>query len=267
MCFSHLSPSLAFRTLIPLFDDDTGLLILSGMVRMRLCYVFCRVKTLWKVWRSYIKNQRSISLVYSRSMHHVSPDVLCHRETQSLTALKCLPLSRSSHKVKLGLLLSVRFYSCAFWYLSSPFYFFLRFQWATVWRTPQHEELPWCPSWLWMSCPVKWSVYFSWQTAALCQSAIKSLVRCVYEQHYWHTNMYRRFRTYCRHVMYILASVFSCVHHCLPAFWPGVSWRPVPRHSGLDSGHVCWGVVAGGEQAGKGKISTHINPVLYKPTT
>lgn len=33
MQFSHLLPSFVFRTLLPLYDQDSGLLVVAGMVR------------------------------------------------------------------------------------------------------------------------------------------------------------------------------------------------------------------------------------------
>lgn len=33
MQFSHLLPSFVFRTLMPLYDQDSGLLVVAGMVR------------------------------------------------------------------------------------------------------------------------------------------------------------------------------------------------------------------------------------------
>lgn len=169
---------------------------------------------------SRIRNPAVSSVVYFKGLYSNASRViywssLWHRETRWLTALKCRPLSRSSHKVKLGHLLSVWLYTSASSYLISLSFFFsfLHFQWATVWRTPQHEELPWCPSWRWTSCPAKSSVCFSWRTAALCQSAIKSLARCVFAQAPLTYQHVRKIHNICMKRTYL----HWCFHACMCA--------------------------------------------------
>lgn len=159
---------------------------------------------------------------------------------QGDTVVDCFEVSTSQPLLSQGKAYLLYLWLVQLLFLVSDLSFSFLLQWVTVWQTPQHEVLPWYPRCRWMSCLAKWCVCCSWQTAASCLSAIKSLARCD-----------RRPVTHVCNVFCTLALVFSCVHVCLAAFKSGVSWRPLPRYSGFNSSHVCGGVVAGREQAGK----------------
>lgn len=175
-----------FRTLIPLFDDDTGLLILAGMVR------YTNVHFLW----SDSFEERWIFNVNVKMM------LLCSL-AQGDTVVDCFEVSTSQPLLSQGNAHLLYLSLVQLLFPVSDLSFSFRFQWATVWRTPQHEALPWYPRCRWMSCLAKWCVCCSWQTAASCLSAIKSLARCD-----------RRPITDVCDVLYKLALVFSCVHVC-----------------------------------------------------
>lgn len=79
----------------------------------------------------------------------------------------------------------------------------------------QHEGLPRFPSWHWMSCPAKWCVCFSWQTAVLCQSAIKFLARCASSTHICsHVCIYTKFITHASDV-HVSIDVFMHAYVCV----------------------------------------------------